>query len=334
MLRIALPLFALTTLALPAGCASRECGPNTSEKVDPMTGVAQCVPSANGGGAPIPCNVDAGARLVGGVCEGDPAQYPRCGEGTKLDEKSRTCVPTGGGAITAPPCAAPMGDKVCINGVVRYLRDGTNTKGRKLEVRAYDPFAFLGDPKNAVPLAVGMTDENGTYILPSVPAPALMTIAVAVTDVGGPIAFPLSGSGADNVTRGNSYSIDLFAVEATTVAAWDQQLGFSGMDTFEAKGAYVGIFVSGKETTSPPVAGVVMTLGGKPAVDQFFFKNDRASIDKTAMATDAATGSAVQRIASGLDTYSGTGGGVARWESGPGTSVAGVVFVQVFHPEM
>ncbi len=67
-----------------------------------------------------------------------------------------------------------------LNGVVRYLKDGSYTKGKVFAVRAYDPFAFLGNTSVA-PLATGMTDANGTYILPSVDVPGLGTIAVAVT---------------------------------------------------------------------------------------------------------------------------------------------------------
>ena len=338
MLRIVTSCLLLSGLLLalgvvPMACSSIECGKGTIERVDPATQKAECVPADNAGATPIPCNLDGGARLIGGVCEGDPTQYPSCGAGTTLDVKSGTCVPMGGGNPTPPPCSKPSGNNVCINGVVRYLKDGAYTKGKVLSIRAYDPFAFLGNTM-VKPLATGTTDANGTYILPSVEVPGLGTIAVAVTDVGGPTDFPLSASGAQNLAAGGINQVDLFAVESSTLKAWDQQLGFSGADTFEEHGAYLGIFVSGAATDSPFVPGVTMTFGGVEASDQFFFKGDRLTIDKTAKTTDAATGSSVQRVSGGLGTYSGSGGGIAKWESGPGTSVKGVVFVQVFHPGM
>lgn len=317
---------------LAAGCRAVECGPGTVEKVDPQTNGVQCVPQTNALGANTPCNLDAGARVVGNRCEGDPAQFPSCGPGTVADPKTNTCVPAGGGTPIPPPCSKPADPKkMCINGVVRYLKDFSYTRGRTLEVRAFDPFAFLANPQS-LPIAVARTDANGTYILPEVEAPGLGTIAVAVTDIGGPNELPLSGSGAKDVVGGGLYQVDLFAVEKSLVTGWDEQLSFVGADTFRARGAYVGIFVNGPNTDSPPVAGVTMTYAGKPAPDQYFFKRDRATIDGTAKTTDTATGSALQRISASLGTYSGTGGGVSQWESGPGTSVPGVVFVQVFHP--
>ena len=133
---------------LAAGCKSVECGAGTVEKVDPVTTAVQCVPAVNGQGPAIPCDVDAGARLVGGICQGDPSQYPTCGPGTIVDEKTGACVPgMNTGTPTPPPCAKPSDPKkMCLNGVVRMLKDFSFTKGRQLEVRAYDPFAFLVVP--------------------------------------------------------------------------------------------------------------------------------------------------------------------------------------------
>lgn len=317
-------------LALPAGCDGLVCGPGTEKKVDALGHPACVLPSATD----TPCNADAGAVLVGGVCVGDKNKFPTCGPGTRLDVASNQCLPDViVPCMTPPSCTA--GDKntgFCVHGVVRYLKDDSCTAPKTLEVRAYEPFSFLSDPKNAKPIAVSMTDANGGYKFGNLARNDFGQgiVAIAVVDPGGPSTYVLSGSGAANVSNGNEYRVDPFAVEATLVASWDTQAGLAGNGTFEVNGAYLARFYLDAAETMP-AAGVKLTESGMPAT-AFYFKGALTTIDKTLMATDASGAAILKPI--GLPTFSGTGGGVAKWEGVQGASTAGVVFIQKFHPAM
>lgn len=322
----------LTALAalVGAGCSSLECGPGTVEKVDPATGRAQCVAAS---ATSIPCDVDGGAQIVGGVCQGDPGKFPTCGAGTVLDPASGTCVATDDGSTTRPPpCPTPDANHICVNGVVRFLVDGNYTAGTTFEVRAYDPIAFLFMPDTTAPLATTTTDAKGTYVLPNLSPPGTGLIAVAVIDPGTNHQYALSAAGAKDLQGGKSYQVDPYAVPASVVAGWDTQAGYGGADGFVGKGAYVALFMSGPGDSAHPVEGVTLTFGNMPAPDRFYFGSDRATLDSSLTATGAATGSAVQRVTPGmLGSYSGSGGGIT-WEQVLGSSTSGVVFVQRFQP--
>lgn len=322
-------LAAMTALG-GAGCSGLECGAGTVEKVDPATGRAQCVAAS---ATSIPCDVDGGAQIVGGVCQGDPGQFPTCGAGTTLDPASGTCVATDDGSTTRPPpCPKPDADHICVNGVVRFLVDGSYTAGTAFEVRAYDPIAFLYAPDDTEPLATTTTDAKGTYVLPDLTPPGTGLIAIAVIDPATDHQYVLSAAGAKDLQGGQSYQVDPYAVPATLVADWDTQAGYTGSDGFVGQGAYVALFMDGPGDGAHPVAGVTLTFGNAPAPDRFYFSGSRATLETSLTATDGATGSAVQRVTSGmLGSYSGSGGGIT-WEQVLGSSTSNVVFVQRFQP--
>ena len=344
MIRLRFVLFVLLPVAFAFGCsAGITCGAGTVQKTDDQGNQTCVAPSAAG----IPCDAADGgtAHLVGDVCVGDPAHFPMCGSGTHLDKASNSCLPDANAdPCKAPPCTAgdtggpPMGMGFCVNGVVRYLKDDSCTAGKVFEVRAYDPFAFLADPKNAMPSQVVMTDANGGYKLSNiVDMTGQKLVAIAVidpADANGKHTFILAGSGAQNVMGGGSYRVDLSAIELGLVAMWDAQAGLNGAESFESVGGYLARFYTGADEKMR-AAGVQLTFEVKPAPKTFYFKGNVSTIDTSLMATDAATGTALQRVeASGkLGFYSGLGGGVT-WEKAPGASVPGVIFVQRFHPMM
>lgn len=340
--RVALGL--LAALALPPlllqGCSNLACGDGTEQFYDTKTGKTTCVaPSSDAG---VTCAPPA--MIVGGVCTASGAQF--CGTGTKLDQDAGVCVSTNmmmmGGNPTPPDCPTPKSGTFCINGVVRFLKDDSFTKGTTLEVRAYDPLGFLSNPSGTPPQKTVQTDANGTFVMPDlVDQSGMGLIALAVTDVGGPKTYILSGSALNMIAAGGKYRLDLFAVEAAMVAGWDTQAGV-GAGKFETDGVYVARFRDGTptsdESTTHPIGGVVATNNGAPATPQFFFKGDFATIDKTLAATDDKTGGALISPAS-LTNYSGTGGSAGgdggapiTWPMVLGASTGGVVFVQNFHP--
>ena len=276
-----------------AGCDTLVCGPGQLKKFDDASGRPQCVePSAKD----TPCDVDAGALLVGGVCVGDKNKFPSCGPGTKLDPTSNQCLPdVVAPCSTAPPCAAAdKANGFCVRGVVRYLKDDTCTAGKTFEVRAYDPLQFLSDPKNAKPQLVTMTDATGGYKLGNlVDQSGQALVAIAVTDPGGPSMYILSGSGARNVSKGNEYRVDPFAIETSLVAAWDTQVGLAGNNTFEMTGAYLARYYTSADETKA-VSGVKLTYAGMTPANTYYFKGSLATLDKTLTATDA-VGAAISR---------------------------------------
>lgn len=320
------------TLLAASGCGSLVCGPGTTSKVDPASGQARCVAAAD---TRIACDLDGGARLVGGTCVGDPGQFPTCGPGTFLDVDAGQCRGSGGtGDGGGGPCSGPIAaGRTCLYGQVYDLRTGKPHAGAPLQLAAYEPigFLFLPDPKD---LGHTTSDASGAYVIDNVEVSKLPSslVAIAVTDVGGPgPTYTLAGAGGKDIAGGKAYRIDVFAVERALVAGWDAQLGLAGDKTFEAQGAYVGLFVDGPGEGAGPQAGVQLTFNAKPASDVFYAGGDRATLDAKLTATGAA-GLAVQRVAPrSLGDYSGSGGRPS-WDVVKGASIPGAVFVQVFRP--
>lgn len=305
---------------LAGGCSDITCGEGTVAHLNTTTGATECVlPDSKVG---IPCDPQT-AKVEGGVCKG----VVECGAGTVLEPVSRKCVPSG--TTTGKMCMAtqPAG-AFCVFGSIGFLKTGMSAKGTSLEVRGYDPLAFLSDPKGAMPQAK-MTTDDGTYALDGLKdTSGQALIAIAVSDASGQ-TYILAGSGQDKVQAGQQYKVDLVAIERTLVATWDQQAGYSGADTFEGRGAYLARFVDG---SGKPAAGVTLTFNGQAATDTWYFKGDFSTLDKNQTSTDAATGAAIQRVTPGsLGNYGGMGGGT--WPAVLGASVPDVVFVTTFRPK-
>jgi hypothetical protein len=326
--RIAFLAATLLAALSQAGCNGITCGAGTEQKIDPMTGNTICVSTAANGGEQCGANT----MLMGGVCVGfDPSKA--CGPGTKFDPASKTCIGAGPTPCEPPPCPTPDAAHICVHGSVHFLKDGTCTAGTPLLVAAYDPLAFLGG--STTPITTVMTDATGSFVVPNVTPPGTNLIALAVTDASGmPTTYILSASGQNNLAGGQTYSLDLWAIEKTTVAAWDTQAGLSGGNTFEMEGAYLARFV---DKNNMPVAGVELTLGPNvlPPTEAFYFKGatagDMSTLDKTATMTDANTGAVIDLWGGHSlgPMYSGMGGG-QTWPAVLGASIANVIFVQTF----
>jgi hypothetical protein len=326
----------LLTALLPAtgaGCGGVTCGSGTSARTT-KDGTTECVPTNVGTAG----KCDPATTLeMSGICVADPSKATKCGPGTKLDMMSNTCLPTGGTGPVLKPCPHAA-NKFSVNGIISHLKDGAFATGEVVEVRVYDPLAFLADPKGTMPQKTVMTMDSTYCFTDLVDSGGAGLIAVAVTDPGGPTNWLLAGVGAQNVAPGNDFRADAYIVEKTLVAGWDLQAGLAA-DAFESSGAYVGIFVDkpvGMDDGAKPVADVVLQMGAGDAPDSYFFKDSFNTIDKAQKATDGMTGGVVQKVSSPNPTnYSGRGGVVnampAAWETVLGASTAGVVFVQKFH---
>jgi hypothetical protein len=326
-------VFAMLSLVVLASCSRTVCGAGTVARFNSEAGVTECVaPSASQG---VQCD-PATTLLQGGLCQADPSRFPTCGPGTRLDTATRSCVPSGtGGGVAPRPCDVqqPAGT-FCINGTIRSLRDDIFATGVNLEVRVYNPLAFLSDPQGTPPEAT-VTTSDASFVFNGVQdTSGTGLVAVAVTAPGAS-TYLLGAIGLQGVQAGGRYTVDAFAVESALVAGWNQGAGLTGTNTFEARGAYVGRFIDelrGRDTCGQPVANVVLVRPGQSAPQQFFFRGDLATIDLALQATDAATGSLVTPNSGVLTNYSGAGGRIlSAWETLPGASAPGVVFVQPFH---
>jgi len=170
-------------------------------------------------------------------------------------------------------------------------------------------------------------------------APAIPTglIAIAVGDPDfGNVTFVNAASGAQNVQAGKSYRVDAYVIQRSTVNAWNTA---GGTDWISSGGYMARYFNDPKppETNltaneTHAVMGVQLTKGGTiqnpPAVQ--YFGADLATLNPDLTSTGPA-GAAIFK-ATGITTYSGTGGGVSTWETQQGGTAAGVIFVSRFHP--
>lgn len=321
-----------------ASCSSQiVCGKGTEPKNDPMTGQVVCT---SNGVAQMEVTCDpSSATIVGGICVGDPNKFPHCGPGTVLDEQTMECKSTGPlePCKQLSSCPAKMG-KFAVHGFVLHLADGKCSVKEPVEVRGYDPLAFLSNPAGTMPLQVTTVGDDGSYCLDSLTSGTGL-VAIAVTDTNGGTTYMLGGVGLNNVAPGGSYRADAYLVERSLVATWDTQAGLSP-GTLENSGVYFARFldkpaVNGDDSAAMPLPGVKLLMNSMPAPGTFYFKGDLMTIDKSATMTDA-TGAALQNVPAmppPPNTYGAMGANIT-WESAPGGSTKDVVFVNKFHPMM
>jgi hypothetical protein len=133
----------------------------------------------------------------------------------------------------------------------------------------------------------------------------------------------------DTATR----DLEGFVVAPSTTAKWASTGGPS-----IATGYFAMVFRAMRSGLMPQ-SGVTALRMTTPIPDNdFYFDADettRGTIDVTATATGA-NGTALVTGASLADgAYTGTGGLPAecRWSAGPGVTLPGVVFIQIFRPE-
>lgn len=337
MKRLPIAAALLYTLAY-AGCVNVVCGEGTEAKFNQDTGATTCT-----GKIPdkyVQCDPNT-TKIEGGICVGDPAKFPHCGMGT-MQDASLACLPLPSTCGHVPPTCTPQPGKFAVAGVITHLKDGKFADGEMVEVRAYEPTSFIKN--TSVPPQQVVVTMNSTFCLDNLSDTGGQgLIAIAITDPGH-VNWMLAGVGQNNVAPKNTYRVDGYIIEKSLVASWDVQAGLSGMNTFEAVGAYVGRFFDkprvvggGEDPTEKGVAGVQLYAGFSAASDSYYFKGDLLTIDKSAMLTDGATGSVVERTTDITPGFTGKmgmiGGMPVNWERFPGGSAAGVVFVQTFHPQ-
>lgn len=333
-----LGLASTAAVALVAGvhCNNPACGPGTKQ-VQAANGELNCVP-AEATPAQYMCDRDAGAKIVAGAC----VSAISCGPNTKLDPGTGLCVGTGSGGGGLEACPTPAAGTICVNGQIRHLVDNSPlATGEKVRVALYDPLSFLQDP-GSKPLVE--TETDGFFIFKDVPTPGAMLIALAVTDPTGaasPTLF-LTGSGAQ-VLSGQSYQIDGFATPKSVVDGWKSQ----GGPDCAATGCYLPRFYLDSappptqftSTATMPASGVKPVIGASttPPNGTKYFGTSLTMIDTSLMATSA-IGAAILPDPGGIKTFTGTGGmkgGMpVTWQTNPGGTTVGVLFVASFYPKM
>lgn len=312
-----------------AGCNNVACGPGTKQ-VQQANGKLQCVPVDVPTEGSIPCDADGGATIVGGSC----VSALKCGSGTK--QVGNQCIGSGGGG--PPTCATPAPNRACISGsLLNFLDNSASTD--TVHVALYDPTSLLqGGPP------IAEQDTSGGYVFQDFQPPQLMLIAVVVTNPMGVTTFTTSATGDQNVVAGNIYQVDAYVIPKTVTDGWKPAIDVT------ATGAYVGKFYNDpkppntllKANEKNPVAGVQLTKNGSTAaaVDPTakYFDTSLATISATATSTTAVGAAIIPSpdLSAGFPSFSGFGPSAMpiAWESQPGGSAAGLVFVTRFHPNM
>lgn len=320
-MRGAIPTLAFVALAALGGCDAPSCGAGT-KRVQASNGASVCVP-ADATSASIPCDVDGGAAIVGGVCVAEVT----CGAGTALDPVSNECLPTA--ASDVPPCPTPTAGNLCVHGALYDFVDGSRATV-KVHVAVFDPLDFLG---GGAPLAQSDV-STGSFVFTNVRAPSLKLLAIAVGDKAGS-GYVLTGVAAQNIVAGQSYRIDGYVLARAVVDGWSAQTG----SDWYASGAYVARFFGERRANGDdwsifektPIAGVQLMQDGAPASAARYFGATVTTIDPTATMTGASGGAILPAPGGTLSTFTGSGAGI-NWESFAGSSVANVFFVSRFHP--
>jgi hypothetical protein len=311
-----------------AGCNNPICGPGTKQ-VQQKDGTLQCQPvdqQAQG----IPCDLDAGATIQGGIC----VSAVSCGPNTTL--MNGQCVSTGGGG-GVPVCANPNPGNFCVAGALLNFVDNMTFSG-SINVAVYDPITFLG---GGAPLQQKDVTGGG-YIFQNVPAPTLGLIVIVTTDAGGTPATYVKAAAADQgVSNGNIYRIDGYVLPKSVTDGWKQQLDIS------VGGPYVAKFYNDPKPANTlliadeknPVADVQLVDGTNmmPLAGAKYFDTSLTTISATATATSAVGAAIVAAPVTGsFPSFSGKGPTAMpiTWETEQGGSLANGVLVARFHPNM
>jgi hypothetical protein len=182
---------------------------------------------------------------------------------------------------------------------------------------------------------LGMTDsgDGGSYVIPNFTPPQLGTIVIMTGRTNATMI--MAGTGGQNITAGNSYRIDAYAVTQTEAAGW-------GFD-ITAGGAYIARYYKDTKpdptkliiNETMPASGVTMIKDFAPAAGAKYFNDTLTAVDGTLTVTGASGAAIVASpipMGGTFPSFSGMGGGVATWETLPGGSAAGLVIITRFHP--
>jgi hypothetical protein len=334
-----LAAFTLGTLGTLAGCNAVECGANTIEQN------GKCVPAMAPANPAAECGPGTVYSTTTGRCEAEIFANGggACGPNTSVvvsDAGVRTCVGTGGGGndCSVPlPCPAPSGSgNVSLCGRVydledtKPLDDGNPDNGepwKTVELRVYDPIAFVANPAGARPIVKALPDSCGRFAILEVERPSNGFIAVATEDVTGADGMPTLGDNlvqtgiAAPATAGVPITgMRAFIFKRTLDQTWSTAAGLTGGNTFGKMGVYIPIFVSG--TAAPPflagpTSGVTIaqvdpatgTRTPHPMNDYYFDDTDPLTrrMVSSSRAMTGANGTGLY-VMSGLSQFSGTGG--------------------------
>jgi hypothetical protein len=334
---VVLVLAAAAVLSL-TGCNTVACGAGT-KLVQVKGGQLQCQP-VDALPDTIPCDVDAGAQIVGGQC----VSFVKCGDNTTFDPATGTCTGSGGGGPTPPACTTPKSGTLCLHGLLHNFVDNMPYTGPDVKVSYYDPLAFLA---GSAAIAT-TTSSNGGYAFLDAAPTNLRFIAITTGDFADESTIVVAATGDQNVSAGQIYRVDAYVVPRSVTDGWKTQTGVD----YLTMGAYVARFFGDKlppvtnlaDNETMPVAGVQITDDRNngvvmPTANAQYFSTGLGTIDPTLKMTSA-VGSGILPLpmAKGMPTtpnFSGTGGMVngkaATFDSQLGGTAPNVIFVSRFH---
>lgn len=332
------------TVALADGCNTVTCGQGTVLRQH-SDGTTVCEP-ATVANQLTPCDdVDGGtAFIVGGRC----VSRVQCDPGTtmvgQLPDGTQVCVGTGGGGCS---CQQPDSTHVCVTGDI-YDFTGTPA-GKKyaegeitdpINVGAWEPLGFLNNPNTpALALDTSNPNKHSCYSVSNIEPPSTGLLAIGTRDDPSVTnaKYMIVGVGLQP-TAGNIYHRDAYLISKAEAMAWGA--------SYVTGGAFIGQFFDNAVpnetnrtyTSTPalkPAGGVVMLDGASPAAGVKYMM-PRTMVGAALTATDATAGTAIAPPPPGLTNYTGmggmcNGGQACKWQTLPGSSVAGVIFVQDFY---
>jgi hypothetical protein len=251
-----------------------------------------------------------------------------------LDPTSNECVPTQLAPHQPPFCPQPSAGHICVNGALRNFVDGSFLAGQTVRVQIYEPQSFFGNP-NPPPLADGTATD--TFMFPNVAMPASTYVLVVTRDPSGAAAmYEPTGIGGQ-ATDGQSVRVDGYVITKAQVSGWSTAAGIN----FDANGALLYRFFndpppptsSRTPTETHPVAGVQVIDAGTntPPPTVKYFGTSLATVDGTLTATSA-VGAAILTT-TGINTYTGRGGGVTTWEAHNSLAIPNMVQIDFLHAQ-
>ena len=202
-----------------------------------------------------------------------------------------------------------------------------------MHVELVDPLSFL---MGGAPIAE--MDSAGGYVFQDFTPPPLQLIAIIVTNPAGQTRFTTTGTGDQNIVAGTSYVVDGYVMDKSVADGWKPTIDV------DATGAFVAKFYQDQKPPSTmvkanetmPVAGVQLTQNTAVASAARYFDTSLLSISGTASATTTVGAAIIPApdLSGGIPTFSGQGPSAMpiNWESLPGGSLKGAVFIDRFHP--
>jgi hypothetical protein len=316
----------MATAGLGASCSNRSCGAGTQEASDDKGNVV-CVAVDVAHGDTV-CDADAGVQLV----DGDHCvSLIQCGAGTSYDPGSHQCIGVAQQPHEPPACTPPGTGKICVNGTLRNLVDGSFLSGQTVTVSVYDANTFLGNP---TPTPLGETTASDTYSFPSLPTPSMFLLIVTRDLAAAPGSYHAVGIGGA-VVDGQGVRIDGYVLTKAQYDAWSLPASFASQG-----GLFYRFFndpappsTARTPTETHPVAGVTITNGAGSAVSGARYFGASLAVTDSAATMTSATGAVIVTNPS-LTNFTGKGGsGVTGWEAHMALPIPNIVQVDFFHPQ-